>query len=115
MIFTTNLAISKDIDLTKLANVMRNYVHSFDWSLMQKSSAENQDIAPVNAVLDLLDSRDPGLFETLKVRKDLLLKSHWQGKLREAMEMLEHPLKFEGEREDIVELYAGFGLETMFQ
>ena len=43
------------------------------------------------------------------------LKSHWQGKLREAMERLENPLKFEEEREDIVELYAGYGLEIMFQ
>ena len=62
MIFTTNLAISKDIDLTKLANLMRIYVP---------------------------------------------LKSHWQGKLREAIEWLEYPLKFGEEREDIVELYVG--------
>ena len=41
--------------------------------------AENQDEAPLNAILDLLNSKDSVLFEQLTVQKEFLLK--WVEKL----------------------------------
>ena len=50
-------------------------------------------------------------YENLRSSKDTLAGKAKRG----TMERLENPLKFEEEREDIVELYAGYGLEIMFQ
>ena len=38
-------------------------------------------MAPINAILDVLGSKDPGVFHSLTLPKDLLLKSHWVQRL----------------------------------
>ena len=110
LVFTTNLTISKNMDLTILANVMCLYVHRFNWSPI-----ENQDVVPLNAILNLMDSRDPGYFKKLLVPKDLLLKSHWQKKLEGNMIKLNDPLLCDFEGNEFVFLYADLGLKMISQ
>ena len=108
IVFTTNLTISKNMDLTILANVMYLYLHRFNWFPI-----ENRDVVPLNAILNLMDSREPGYFKELFVPKDLLLKSHWQKKLGENRMKLNYPIMFEGN--EFVLLYADLGLKMISQ
>ena len=71
-----NLMINKS-NMTKLAHLLKHNVRSMQWL----ETNENQDVASLNVLLDLLNSKDPGMFKFLLVKKDLLLKSHWVEKL----------------------------------
>ena len=71
-----NLMIDKS-NMTKLAHLLKHNVRSMQWL----ETNENQDVASLNVLLDLLNSKDPGMFKFLLVKKDLLLKSHWVEKL----------------------------------
>ena len=53
--------------------------------------AENQNEALLNAILDLLDSKDPGVFGQLAVQKEFLLK--WVKKLGGRLKVEENSLK----------------------
>ena len=44
---------------------------------MSQSNTENQDMAPINAMLDLLNSKDHGTLELVNVPRNLLMRSHW--------------------------------------
>ena len=55
--------ISKNIGLTKLTKLFEHGFQSFTWMPMFSRLAENQNEALLNAILDLLDSKDSGVFE----------------------------------------------------
>ena len=44
---------------------------------MHLNDYKNQDPAPINALLDLLNSKNHGVLKRLYLPKDLLLKSYW--------------------------------------
>ena len=67
-------------------------------------------MVPLNAILNLMDSREPGYFKVSVVPKDLLLKSHWQKKLEGNMIKSNDPLLFK-----FVFLYADLGLKMISQ
>ena len=64
-------------NMTKLAHLLKHNVQRMQWM----NTNENQDVASLNVLLDLLNSKDPGMFKQLFVEKDMLLKSHWVEKL----------------------------------
>ena len=72
----TNLMIDQKINLKKLACS----VDFLDWDMMSEDS-EKQEVAPLNAMLDLQDGKDNGVFEGFAVPKILLLKSNWVERL----------------------------------
>ena len=85
--FTTSLMIDKNIDTTKLKDLLKHHgASTFDMERV-----ETQDVAPVNAILDLLDGQSCDLeeghvghdqmFTKLMLTKELLLKSHWVERL----------------------------------
>ena len=55
-------------------------VDFLDWDMMSEDS-EKQEVAPLNAMLDLQDGKDNGVFEGFAVPKILLLKSNWVERL----------------------------------
>ena len=68
------------MDLRKLACLLKDHVEVLNWDL-QPEDSEQQEVAPLNTILDLLASKNNGLFNSLKVPKPLLLKSKWVGRL----------------------------------
>ena len=92
LFFRTNLMIDQNIDLSKLQNLLKNHVYLMHWHI-DMFSVEDQDVAPLNAILDQLDGReygqscnletseDHGMFSQLSLPKELLLKSHWVERL----------------------------------
>ena len=68
------------MDLRKLACLLKDHVEVLNWDLLLEDS-EQQEVAPLNAILDLLASKNNGLFNSLNVPKPLLLKSKWVGRL----------------------------------
>ena len=74
--FTTNLNIRSDVDLTSLANSLKRNVWCMNWLV---NNGENQQLAPLEAILKLL--REPGVFRKLTIQKELLLKSSWASQL----------------------------------
>ena len=71
--FSTNLLIDQNVDLKKLAGSLV----FLSWDV----DPEKQEVAPLNAILDLQGGQDYGVFLGLDVPKDLLLKSNWVGRL----------------------------------
>ena len=53
---------------------------------MSQSNTENQDMAPINAMLGLLNSKDHGTLELVNVPRNLLMRSHWAKALRGDLE-----------------------------
>ena len=80
VLFNTNLITHKNMDLRKLACLLKDHVEVLNWDL-QPEDSEQQEVAPLNAILDLLASKNNGLFNSLNVPKPLLLKSNWVGRL----------------------------------
>ena len=80
VLFNTNLITHKNMDLRKLACLLKDHVEVLNWDLLLEDS-EQQEVAPLNAILDLLASKNNGLFNSLNVPKPLLLKSKWVGRL----------------------------------
>ena len=78
--FYTNLMIDQNMDLGKLTCLMMDHVKFLSWD-MNPEDWRKQEAAPVNAILDLLGSKNNGIFEELEVPKILLLKSGWVGRL----------------------------------
>ena len=76
--FKTSLMIGKETDLERLANLLRQHFIGLDWFGEALYLEENQKEAPavINAILDLLDSNDRGMFESFELPTDLLMKSH---------------------------------------
>ena len=84
--------IDQNIDLSKLQNLLKNHVDHMHW-LIDMENVEDQDEAPVNAILDQLHGRDygqncdpenaedHGMLVQLSLPKQLLLKSHWVERL----------------------------------
>ena len=70
----TNLMIDQNINLEKLECLLK-HVESLYWRIDVKD-CDNQAVAPINAILDLLDSKDHGKFLFLLLPKELLLKSN---------------------------------------
>ena len=85
----TNLMIDQAMVLRKLTCLLKNHIDHFYWfgSLMSSEDPEKQEIAPLNAILDLLDSNSNGAFETFEIPKSLLLKSNWVQRLGGRAEM----------------------------
>ena len=100
----SNLMIDKS-NMTKLAHLLKHNVRSMQWL----KTNENQDVASLNVLLDLLDSKDPGMFKKLFVEKDLLLKSHWVEKLGGKSKVEASAIKVA--RTSIVSLWAELGLK----
>ena len=71
--------IDQNINLEKLECLLK-HVESLYWRIDVKD-CENQAVAPINAILDLLDSKDHGKFLFLLLPKELLLKSNCVNKL----------------------------------
>ena len=78
--FNTNLVIDQNIDSTNLKDLLKHQVTYMNLE-MNEEDQENQEVAPINAILDLLGSKDRGLFESFILPKELLLKSHWLERL----------------------------------
>lgn len=80
---TTNLKIDQSMDLGTLTCLLKDNVHYLHWDLHWDSEdLEKQEVAPLNAILDvLLGSASQGKFESLEVPKSLLLKSDRVGRL----------------------------------
>ena len=72
----TNLIIDQKMDLRKLANA----VDFLDLDMLPEDW-EEQEVTPLNAILDLQDGNDNGVFGALAVPKNLLLKSKWVERL----------------------------------
>ena len=72
----TNLTIDLKLDLRKLASS----VDFLEWDMVAEEW-EEQEVAPLNAILNLQDGKDNGVFEGLAVPKNLLLKSSWVERL----------------------------------
>ena len=80
LIFNTNLMIDQNIDPINLKDLLKHHVTYMNWEINEED-LENQGMAPINAILDVLGSKDPGVFHSLTLPKDLLLKSHWVQRL----------------------------------
>ena len=88
--FTTSLMIDKNIDTTKLKDLLKHHVSTMILDV-DDEDVETQDVAPVNAILELLGGQncdmlpsDVGhdrMFTGLMLTKELLLKSHWVERL----------------------------------
>ena len=73
----TNLIIGQNINLEKFKYFLK-HVDTLDWKINVKD-CDNQEVAPINAILDLLGSQrwqDQRTFYLLVLPKELLLKSH---------------------------------------
>ena len=81
LIFQTNLMIGQDIDVLKLGELLKQHVRLFDIRIMCEEDLENQDIAPINAILDVLGGGNTGSFLLLGLPIELLLRSHWVERL----------------------------------
>ena len=71
----TNLMIGQKIDLEKLMSLLK-HVGELERRI-NVEDCDNQEVAPVNAILDLLGSKDHGNFDSLLLPKELLLKSQF--------------------------------------
>ena len=83
--------IDQNIDLPK-QNLLKNHVDHMHWPI-DKENEKDQDVAPLNAILDQLHGReygqscdmetgeDHGVFLQLSLPKQLLLKSNWVERL----------------------------------
>ena len=69
--------IGEETDPERLANNLKHFI-GFNWFGEALYIEENQKEAPaiLNAILDLLDSNDRGMFESFELPTDLLMKSH---------------------------------------
>ena len=81
LIFQTNLMIGQDIDVLKLGELLKQHVKLFDIRIMCEEDLENQEIAPINAILDVLGGGNTGSFLLLGLPIELLLRSHWVERL----------------------------------
>ena len=88
-LFRTNLKIDQNSDLSKLQNLLKNHVSHMQWDL-GVDSVEDQNVAPLDAILDQLHGQscnlesgeDHSKFAEFSLPKQLLLKSHyWVGRL----------------------------------
>ena len=71
---------------------MKNQVFEMFWT-MHADDYEKQNAAPINAILDLLASKNHGVFNKLALPTELLLKSHWVESLgRRKVEAYHHAL-----------------------
>ena len=82
LIFTTNLMIGQNIEVSKLTEFLKHHVKFLSF-VINPEDLENQKVAPINAILDLLGSENHGVFRLLKMPKELFLKSHWAERLGE--------------------------------
>ena len=90
--FRTDIMVDQNFDLSKLQNLLKNHVIRMQWNL-DLDDVEDQDVAPLNAILDQLHGRDNGqscdmetgedhgVFLQLSLPKQLLLKSNWVERL----------------------------------
>ena len=76
-IVDTYLTIGQNMDLEKLMQVLK---HVISLGLNVKD-CDNQALAPINTILDLLASKDHGKLDYVFLSKELLLKSHWLERL----------------------------------
>ena len=98
----TNLMIDQDMDLRQLTRQLKDHVTYLHWVV--KDSVKQQ-VAPFNAILDLLGSKSNGAFRLLEVPKNLLLKSSW-------LERLGGRAKIESSYEDLITIaHTETGLE----
>ena len=76
MNFNTTLMIGEETDPERLANNLKHFI-GFNWFGEALYIEENQKEAPaiINAILDLLDSNDRGMFESFDLPTDWLMKS----------------------------------------
>ena len=75
--FNTSLMIGEETDPERLANNLQHFI-GLNWFGEALYVEENQKEATaiINAILDLLDSNDRGMFESFELPTDLLMKSH---------------------------------------
>ena len=76
-IWMTNVMIEKNINVAKFADLLKHHISWWMCDQMSQSNTENQDMAPINAMLDLLNSKDHGTLELVNVPRNLLMRSHW--------------------------------------
>ena len=58
--------IDQNIDLPKQQNLLKNHVDHMHWPI-EKENEKDQDVAPLNAILDQLRGRDYGQSWDLKI------------------------------------------------
>ena len=76
----TSFMIGQNIDIPKLTKLLKDNVFGMYWT-MHADDYQKQDAGPINAILDLLASKNHGLLRILHLPKELLLKSHWAERL----------------------------------
>ena len=81
LMFRTNLIIGQNMDVLKLTEFLKHHVRLWDIGIMMEKDLESQEVAPINAILDLLGSGNHGAFLLLGLPIELLLKSHWVERL----------------------------------
>ena len=74
--FEVGLKIGKNIDISKLADFLERKVFSLKWE-MHEDDLGNQDAAPLDTILDLLDSENHGELRQFWISRELFLMSHW--------------------------------------
>ena len=74
--------IGQNIEVSKLTEFLKHHVKILNFDI-HPEDLENQKVAPINAILDLLGSKNHGVFEILSLSKELLHKSHWAERLGE--------------------------------
>ena len=80
--FSTNLMINQGMDIRKLTCLLKDHVYYFNWfGNMMSEDSKKQEMAPLNTILDLLDRKSNGVFDTFDIPKILLLRSNWVKRL----------------------------------
>ena len=81
LMIRTNLMIEQNIEVLKLTEILKCHVRLWDIGIIDVKDLEDQDVVPINAILDLLGSANHGEFELLSLPKELLLNSDWAERL----------------------------------
>ena len=85
--WVTNVMIERNINVEKFAELLK---HHITWwmcdEISSQSDIENHDMAPIDAILDLLNSKDHGMLELVNFPRNLLMRSNWAKALRGDLE-----------------------------
>ena len=73
--------IGQNIDVLKLAELLKKHVKMWDIRILRDEDLEKQEIAPINAIMDVLGGGNHGSFLLLGLPIELLLRSHWVERL----------------------------------
>ena len=84
--WVTNVMIERNINVAKFAELLKHHITWWMCDEISQSDIENQDVALIDVILDLLNSKDHGMLELVNVPRNLLMRSHWAKALRGDLE-----------------------------